>query len=225
MGNMKLKLIIDNHKQEKFAVQLEQKVDNLMKEYEILRKSHEEKNRLLIRNHDNEIKKERSMISGVTMKVQTLEGEIKKAREFYARKMKDNDKKVEEAEKARLDQIQLVINKEGIIRDLKESVLNKDNVIKDLKESVSKLENGKVNEIGLIARQKVIEAQKLEINKLTTEKKKLEKELKDWEKQCTIFWERDPKSIFKSEKDYTKEDKNIFIEKLEKNAERAEIRN
>merc|ERR1711913_114266 len=58
--NMKLKLIIDNHKQDKFAVELEQKVDNLMKEYEILRKSHEEKNRLLIRNHDNELKKERS---------------------------------------------------------------------------------------------------------------------------------------------------------------------
>merc|ERR1711874_717991 len=127
-----------------------------------LRKSHEEENRILIRNHENE---------------------IKKAREFYTRKMKDNDKKVEEAEKARLDQIQLVINKEGVIRDLKESLLNKDNVIRDLKESLSKLENGKVNEIGLIARRKMIEAQKMEINKLTMEKKKLEKELKDWEKQ------------------------------------------
>merc|ERR1711913_15897 len=101
-------------------------------------------------------------------KVQTLEGEVKRAREFYTRKMKDNDKKVEENERDRLDQIQLVINKEGIIRDLKESVLNKDNEIKTLKESVSKLENGKVKEIALIARQKVIEAQKLEINKLTT---------------------------------------------------------
>ena len=78
--------------------------------------------------------------------------------------MKDTDKKVEEKERDRLDQIQIVVNKEGIIRDLKESLLNKDNEIKTLKESLSKLENGKVNEIALIARQKVIEAQKLEIN-------------------------------------------------------------
>merc|ERR1711874_408735 len=112
---------------------------------------------------------------------------------------KDTDKKVEEKEKNRLDQIQIVVNKEGIIRDLKEAVLNKDNEIKTLKESVNKLENGKVSDIALKARQKVIEAQKLEINSLTTEKKKLEKELKGWERQCTFFWEKDPKSVFKSE--------------------------
>merc|ERR1711874_543696 len=106
-----------------------------------------------------------------------------------------------------VDQIQLVINKEGIIRELKESLSNKENEIKTLKDSVSKLENGKVRDIALKARQKVIEAQKLEINKLTTDKKKLEKEVKDWERQCTFFWEKDPKSIFKPDSKYTKEDK------------------
>merc|ERR1711874_411009 len=108
--NMKLKLIIDNHQVGKFAEELEQKVDNLIKEYEVLSKKHEEADRIMIRNHEAAIRKERSMISDVTMKVQTLEGEVKRARELYTRKMKDNDKKVEEKERDRLDQIQLVIN-------------------------------------------------------------------------------------------------------------------
>merc|ERR1711874_175344 len=133
--NMKLKLIIDNHEVGKFAEELEQKVDNLIKEYEVLSKKHEEADKIMIKNHEAAIKKERSMISDVTMKVQTLEGEVKRAREFYTRKIKDNDKKVEEKERDRLDQIQLVINKEGIIRELKESLSNKENEIKTLKDS------------------------------------------------------------------------------------------
>merc|ERR1711874_111231 len=148
--NMKLKLIIDNHKKDKFAEELELKVDNLMREYEKLRKSHEEETRILIRNHDNQLKKEKGLTTEASMKVQTLEGERQKAKEYYTRKMKENDRLVNEAEKARLEQIQIVANKE--------------NAIRDLKESIRKLEDGKVNDIALIARQKMIEAQKKEIN-------------------------------------------------------------
>merc|ERR1711874_238752 len=223
--NIKLKLMIDNHQVGKFAEELEQKNDNLMKEYQVLRKTHEEENRIMKMNHENEIKKERGMISDVTLKVQTLEGEVKKAREWYTRKMKDTDKKVEEKERDRLDQVQIVVNKEGIIRDLKEATLKKDNEIKALKESVNKLENGKVSDIALKARQKVIEAQKIEINTLTTEKKKLEKEVKGWKKQCTFFWEKDPKSIFVSGKKNTKEDRDIFLGKLEKMLKELKLEN
>merc|ERR1711913_181552 len=89
--NIKLKLMIDNHQVGKFAEELEQKNDNLMKEYQVLRKTHEEENRIMKMNHENDIKRERSMISEVTLKVQTLEGDVKKAREWYTRKMKDTD--------------------------------------------------------------------------------------------------------------------------------------
>merc|ERR1711874_967683 len=102
--NMKLKLIIDNHQIGKFAEELEQKNYNLMKEYEVLRKTHEEENRIMKMNHENDIKRERSMISEVTLKVQTLEGDVKKAREWYTGRMKVHDKKVDEKEKERLDQ-------------------------------------------------------------------------------------------------------------------------
>merc|ERR1711895_105164 len=96
---MKLKLMIDNHQVEKFAEELEQKTDNLMKESQVLRKTHEEENRIMKMNHENDIKKERSMTSEVTLKVQTLEGDVKKAREWYTGRMKVNEKKVDEKEK------------------------------------------------------------------------------------------------------------------------------
>merc|ERR1711874_681570 len=223
--NIKLKLMIDNHQVGKFAEELEQKNDNLMKEYQVLRKTHEEENRIIKMNHENDIKRERSMINEVTLKVQTLEGDVKKAREWYTGRMKVNEKKVDEKEKERLDQIQIVVNKEGVIRELKEATQKKDREIKALTESVNKLENGKVSEIALKARQNVIEAQKVEINTLTADKKQLEKEVKGWKKQCAFFWEKDPKSVFVAGKKDTKEDRDIFIGKLEKMLKELKLEN
>merc|ERR1711874_186648 len=59
--NIKLKLMIDNHQVGKFAEELEQKNDNLMKEYQVLRKTHEEENRIMKMNHENDIKRKRNL--------------------------------------------------------------------------------------------------------------------------------------------------------------------
>jgi len=57
-------------------------------------------------------KREKSIIDDATLKVQALEGEVKKARDWFKGAMKTNEKKYEEKEKERLEQIQIVAQKE-----------------------------------------------------------------------------------------------------------------
>merc|ERR1711874_738481 len=97
--SLKLKLLIENHSITKFAEELELKNDNLIKEYQELSRNHEEEIRVMRMNHENAIKKEKSMIDEATLKVQVLEGDVKKARDWFTGKMKANEKKVEEKER------------------------------------------------------------------------------------------------------------------------------
>ena len=173
-----------------------------MGEYTKLRKSHEEEKNVMNRNHDDQMTNEKSLLAEARKRIQTLEYEKQKARTHYTEKMREHDKQKNEAQNARLELVKLLADK--------------DNMIRNLKDVVRKLEDGSVNEISLIARQKMIDAQRKEIDQLKDENKKKEMDLKDWEQHCILFWQKDPKNIFRSETKYTKEDKTSFIDKLEK---------
>ena len=109
--SLRLKFTIENHLKDKFAEDMEHKVDNLMREYEELRISKEEEYRTLKRSLEYQLEKEKDKTKETNKKAQTLETENKKARDFFTRKMKEKDNSVKEAENNRLEQIQLVINK------------------------------------------------------------------------------------------------------------------
>ena len=115
--SLRLKFTIENHLKDKFAEDMEHKVDNLMREYEELRISKEEEYRTLKRSLENQLKEEKDKTKETSKKAQTLESENKKARDFFTKKMRERDNLAKEAENKRLDQVQIVINKESTIKN------------------------------------------------------------------------------------------------------------
>merc|ERR1711874_537384 len=107
---------------------------------------------------------------------------------------------LDEAERTRTD----------LIRDLASS----DNNRRELDAKVKSLEKNKKNNDSTDELKNELKYWNEEAGKLRNKIKDLENIITNYEKHSMIFWKTDPKNIFKSNYEYTKEDRERFINDL-----------
>ena len=108
------------------------------------------------------------------------------------------------------------------IKTLKDSLRESEKNGIELKENIKKMKEEKVNATAQLAKQSTIDLQKKEILTLIDEKKKLQKELNKWEKECVKFWQQDPKQVLYPEKEYSVEDKKELHGQVGGNVEKPQ---
>merc|ERR1711874_910917 len=154
----------------------------------------------MTKKHKEAITKETKMKEDVEKNLKIKEAENKKQRLFYGDKMKKIRAQLDEVERTRTD----------LIRDLAAS----DNKRRELDAKVKSLEKNKKNNDSTDELKNELKYWNEEAGKLRNKIKDLESIIINYEKHSMIFWKTDPKHIFKSNYEYTKEDRERFINDL-----------
>merc|ERR1711874_602 len=196
----KLEQTIANQLTLKRAEAIEARATELLEEFNKLKILQEAEINCMTKNHTEAITKETKIKEDVDKNLKIKEAEIKKQRLFYGDKMKEI--------RAQLDELER--NKADLIRDLAAS----DNKRRELDTKVKALEKDKKDNEPSDELKNELKYWREEAGKLRNKIKDLENIIIDYEKHSMIFWKTDPKSIFKSNYEYTKEDRERFINDL-----------
>merc|ERR1711874_883473 len=154
----------------------------------------------MTKKHKEAITKETKIKDYVEKNLKIKEAENKKQRLFYGDKMKEIRAQLDEVERTRTD----------LIRDLAAS----DNKRRELDAKVKSLEKNMKNNEYTDELKNELKYWNEEAGKLRNKIKDLENIITNYEKHSMIFWKTDPKHIFKSDYDHTKEDRERFIKNL-----------
>merc|ERR1711913_161435 len=196
----KLEQTIANQLTLKRSEAIEARATELLEEFNKLKILQEAEINCMTKNHTEAITKETKIKEDVEKNLKIKEAEIKKQRLFYGDKMKEIRAQLDELERNRAD----------LIRDLAAS----DNKRRELDTKVKALEKDKKDNEPSEELKNKLKYWREEAGKLRNKIKNLENIITDYEKHSMIFWKTDPKNIFKSNYEYTKEDRERFINDL-----------
>ena len=161
---------------------MKEKYEVLQDNSEKIKKDHGEEIERMKRRYETQTNNEREKLKKAKDMIVSLETEGKKARSHFNDRMREQER--------------LRVNAENDREGVEVLLAEKERKVKDLKEMVRKLEENKIDEVSILNKEKVIEKQKKFIEEMEKDVALKRLEIDAWRKNCLLFWEEDPNTIF-----------------------------
>merc|ERR1711874_440881 len=162
--------------------EMKEKNEELVEKIEKSKKDHEEEKERMKRKYEAQSSSDGEKMTKANERIVNLETESKRARSHFNERMREQEK--------------LRINAENEGKRMEEILTGKEGKIKDLKEMVRKLEENKIDEVSILDKEKVIEKQNKFIEEMEKDVALKRLEIDAWRKNCLLFWEENPNTIF-----------------------------
>ena len=172
-----MKLTVKINAREEEIDELESKLINLNREAEVQNSNKEAEITALKNDMKAKVDAEKRKVELSDQKIQTLEEERRRARKYFADRMKVAEGNVKKAEEERLNQIQTLANKEHEIRNLKNRFNNSERRASELQLKIDRLSKEKEGASDQLVMQGTIEEIKRQLQIQIDEKRRLQREV------------------------------------------------